>query len=78
MDELKSFIENSLDQINLGIGNNHVRGTILFEIAVTKEIDKGGKLGISVLGIEGLTKAENVSKIKFRVQTRKAISPGEK
>ena len=78
MDELKSFIENSLDQINLGIGNNHVRGPILLEIAVTKEIDKGGKLGISVLGIEGLTKAENVSKIKFRVQTKKAISPGEK
>jgi hypothetical protein len=76
--ELQEFVENTLKQIKAGVGGEKVRGTISFEVAVTKSTDKGGKVGVSVLGLEGALKSENVSKIKFRVQTRGAIAPSEK
>lgn len=78
MNELQEFIENTLKQIKSGVGDEKVRGTISFEVAVTKSTDKGGRVEVSVLGLEGALKSENVSKIKFRVQIRGAIAPSEK
>lgn len=78
MNELQDFIDSTLKQIEDGVGDDKVRGTVLFEVAVSKTVDKGGKVGVSVLGIEGASKSENVSKIKFRVQMRGAVAPSEK
>lgn len=78
MDELKQFIQNTLEQTKAGIGEDGIRGTIEFEVAVTKTTDKSGKVGVSVFGVEGGTKSENVSKIKFRVQIKGAIAPQER
>lgn len=78
MNELQEFIQTTLEQIKNGTGEDKIRGTVEFEVAVTKITDKGGKVGVSVVGIEANSKSENVSKIRFRVQMRGAIAPSEK
>lgn len=69
--ELKDFIKETLRQIDEGVGDEHdvEKGLVEFDVAISKQIEKGGKVGVTVLGqgIKGGVeiKDEKVSRIKF-------------
>jgi hypothetical protein len=71
--ELKEFIHETLRQIDEGVGEKHdvEKGFVEFDIAISKQVEKSGKLGIMVLGqgIKGEASVgdEKVSRIKFKV-----------
>lgn len=69
--DLKDFIQETLRQIDAGIGEAHDvdSGKVQFDIAISKRVEKDGKVGITVLGqgIKGEASVtdEKVSRIKF-------------
>ncbi|MBU1033621.1 hypothetical protein KKI22_01570 [Patescibacteria group bacterium] len=69
--ELRDFIQETLRQIDEGVGEAHdvEKGTVEFDIAISKIVEKDGKVGVTVLGqgIKGEASVidEKVSRIKF-------------
>ena len=72
--ELKEFIEETLRQIDEGVGESHnVQNTgVEFDIAISKRVEKGGKVGVTVLGQgiggEATVMDEKASRVKFTVK----------
>lgn len=72
MAELQEYIEDVLSQIEKGKGKHNVWGSVYFDIATTKKIEGGGKIGVSVVGLEGRSKSESVSRIQFKIRMQGA------
>lgn len=76
--ELKDFIQETLRQIDEGVGEQHnvQGGEVEFDVAITKRTEKSGKMGIMVLGQgvhgEAAVEDEKVSRVKFTAQMRRA------
>lgn len=76
-DELKGFIQETLRQIDEGIGEEHEvkDGLVEFDVAISKIVEKGGKVGVTVLG-QGVkggaeVKDEKISRVKFSARMRR-------
>lgn len=84
--DLKDFIEISLNGIenakNDTASFHGVRGVIDFDVAVVASEEGGAKAGVKVMGIGGSFGGklgnQTTSRIKFSVQTKGAIAPGER
>lgn len=83
---LKDFIQQTLNDIEQAKDNTksfeQVRGVIDFDVAVVANENGGAKASISVFGIGsgefgGQLDNTITSRIRFKVQTKGAISPGE-
>jgi hypothetical protein len=47
--ELADFINNTLNQVDKGVGEHRVDSTVKFEIAIAKKELAEGKIGVEVL-----------------------------
>lgn len=77
MSELQEFIQDTLNQIEKGRGKHNVYGSLYFDIATTKKAKGKGKIGVSVLGVEGNVKNELASRIQFKIKMKGAHGPSE-
>lgn len=67
--ELEEFIKNALNQIETGVNvmERHFKGTIEFEISISKTEKTGGNVKIYVASGGKEINKESVAKIKFSV-----------
>lgn len=77
-DELKSFVQETIRQVQEGSVGTTPIGEIDFEVAVAKTQEADGKIGIAVIGIagagvKGKIKDEYISKVKFSVRIKGAF-----
>lgn len=74
-DELQEFIAETLRQIDGGVGNYEPSGNVKFEIALTKSVENGGKIGVRVVEVGRKVIKEELSKVSFEL--RRGVShPG--
>lgn len=69
--ELEEYIRSTLASIKKGVhddGSFRIHGLIEFDLAITNAKEGKGGLKVYVIGAEGKSKSEKISRIKFKVR----------
>ncbi len=69
--ELEEYIRSTLVSIQKGVhgdGSFRIHGFIEFDLAITNAKEGKGGLKVYVIGAEGRSKSEKISRIKFKVR----------
>jgi len=78
--ELKEYVKSVVNSITSGLSetraSNRIREPIEFDIAVTNVSEKEGGVKVYVASIGGKSNAQEVSRIRFKVEVRHHHVPG--
>jgi len=75
---IKTFVEQTKDQVTAGLGDWELKGPIEFEMSTTVSGSIGGKLDIQVINFGSKVEAEQVQKIKISIGPRDILEEQKK